>query len=183
MPKKTNNKKVAKGNSASHSINSLFAKIGEKTGVDKKKVDAWRSKWLAVPKNRTKYESLKDAPSVVGEEMFAMTNDIIDFIQGEHGGKSHVFGKLKEETGELIKSSTAAIKKGVITGKKKIAGATKGKGSAKGDILGGFLKKAKEEFEVVKKTALKAKERAKKGMAEAKKRAEKTKTGAKKTKK
>jgi hypothetical protein len=80
----------------------IFNKIQAKTGVDNKKIDEWQKKWLAVPENRTKYEHLKDAPAVMGEELFAMFNDIVDFVQREEGGKSHVFKKLKEEGGAFL---------------------------------------------------------------------------------
>ena len=49
--------------------------------LDQKKVDEWQKKWLAVPENKKKYETIKDAPEVVGEELLEMTNDIIDFVQ------------------------------------------------------------------------------------------------------
>lgn len=58
---------------------SIFGKL--MGHLDQKKVDDWQKKWLAVPENRKKYETIKDAPEVVGEELLEMTNDIIDFVQ------------------------------------------------------------------------------------------------------
>lgn len=92
--KKPTGKTAKKG---AHAVDKIFSKIGEKTGVNKKDVDAWQKKWLAISKNRTKYESVKDVPMVMGEEIFAIGNDIIEFCQGEHGGDSHIFGKIKED--------------------------------------------------------------------------------------
>lgn len=53
--------------------------------------------------------------------MFAMTNDIIDFCQGEHGGQSHVFGKLKGEASGFLKNPAAYLKQKAEEGKKKVA--------------------------------------------------------------
>ena len=108
-----------------HVVDKVFSTIGEKTGVNKKKVDDWRAKWLAMPKNRTKYESIKNAPDVVGEEVFAMTNDIIDFCQGEHGGQSHVFNKLKDGMGGFLKNPAGYLKDKAEEGKKKAMEAKK----------------------------------------------------------
>ena len=75
---------------------SIFAKIKDKvTHVTPEQVDAWQKNWLAMPETRKKYEHLQDAPKVVGEELVAMSNDIIDYIQGQTGGKSEVFKKIK----------------------------------------------------------------------------------------
>ncbi|MCK5604064.1 hypothetical protein KAR91_19410 [Candidatus Pacearchaeota archaeon] len=118
MPKKENPKN-------DHPVEKIFSKIGEKTGVDKKKVDGWQKKWLAVPKNRTKYEGLKDAPMVMGEEIFAMTNDIIEFAQGEHGEESHVFKKLKKEGSSFLKSPAKYLQEQAEKGKGKAMEAKK----------------------------------------------------------
>ena len=85
-----------KNNAVTKAASDVFAKIKAKVPVDNKKVDAWQKAWLAMPKNRKKYEHLKDAPQVAGEELIAMTNDIVDFVQREGGGNSHVFNKIKE---------------------------------------------------------------------------------------
>ncbi len=118
MPKKENPKN-------NHPVEKIFNKIGEKTGVDKKKVDDWQKKWLAVPKNRTKYEGLKDAPMVMGEEIFAMTNDIIEFAQGEHGEESHIFQKLKKEGSNFFKDPASYLKERAEQGKEKAMEAKK----------------------------------------------------------
>lgn len=154
-------------------VGDMFNKVGEKTGMSNKKVDAFQKKYLDVPKNRTKYEGLKDAPKVAGEEMFAMFNDIIDFAQREGGGQSHVFKKMKDEGGEFIKNPAVYAQKKAEKGKKKTANAKKASGKgAKGGVmaggLGGLVEKAKSGMAA-------AKERAGKGMAEAKKRAEEVK--------
>jgi len=84
-------------NTVTKTASDIFSKIQAKTGIDNKKIDAWQKSWLAMPKNRKKYEHLKDAPQVAGEELIAMSNDIIDFVQGEEAGQSHVLNKLKAE--------------------------------------------------------------------------------------
>lgn len=175
-PKKAGNK--LKNNPATKAISDVFFKIGEKTGMSNKRVDEWQNKWLAVPKNRTKYESLKDAPKVAGEEIFAMFNDIVDFVQREEGGQSHVFKKIKDEGGEFIKNPAVYTQKRAEEGKKKAAKAKKmaGKGSKGGVMAGGLeglIAKAKSGMAVAKK-------RASKGMAEARKRAEEAAKKAKK---
>lgn len=76
-----------------------------KKHFEPKKVDEWQKKWLAVPANRKKYEKIADAPEMVGEELTAMANDIIDFVQGEETGKSTFFKKIK---GVVGKASTRA---------------------------------------------------------------------------
>lgn len=117
-------------------VNEMFAKVGKSTGASSKKVDEWQAKWLAMPKNRAKYESIKDAPDVVSEELFAMFNDVIDFVQNQEGGQSHVFSKLKEEGKELAKDPKGFFKgifdkgkgmadKGLEKAKDAAAGATK----------------------------------------------------------
>ncbi|PIZ70734.1 hypothetical protein COY07_06170 [Candidatus Peregrinibacteria bacterium CG_4_10_14_0_2_um_filter_43_11] len=79
----------------------VFDKIKSKTGLSQKKVDQFQKDWLAMPKTRTKYGSLKDAPAVVSEELIAMSNDIIEFIQRQESGHSLVFNKLKAELSEM----------------------------------------------------------------------------------
>lgn len=184
---KTDPKKAAaaakdklKNSAAGKAISGVFDKIGKHTGATNKKVDEWQKKWLAMPKNRTKVEGLKDAPKAAGEEVFAMANDIINFVQREEGGQSHVFKKLKEEGGDLIKNPKGYVKQKVEAGKKKAAeakkAADKAKGAAKkGGKGGGAHKKLDEIIEKAKKGIAEAKERAKKGIAEAKKRAEEAK--------
>jgi|GEM_PF-3290950 len=78
---------------ATHAADEVFTKL--KSHFETKKVDAWQKKWLSVPANRKKYEKLADAPEVAGEEALAITNDIIDFIQGQESEQSHLFKRLK----------------------------------------------------------------------------------------
>ena len=113
-PKPSGAKKADK---VTKTVSDIFAKIQAKTGVNKKKVDEWQKKWLAMPEKRTKYEHLKDLPEVVGEELFAVTNDIIDFIQKEEGGKSVALKGLKEEGGKFAKQSLDFLKKQYKKGK------------------------------------------------------------------
>ncbi|MDH5596473.1 MAG: hypothetical protein OEY44_00080 [Candidatus Peregrinibacteria bacterium] len=82
---------------------------GLKEHFEPAKVDAWQEKWLALPKNRKKYKEISDAPEVVGEELVAMTNDIIQFAQGQEGGKSEVFKKLKKSGSAFFKNPIAFI--------------------------------------------------------------------------
>jgi len=85
MPNTKKNTKTA--------VNTTFDKL--KAHFEAKKVDEWQKKWLSVPENRKKYESISDAPEVAAEEMISIANDIIDFAQGEETGKSHIFSKVK----------------------------------------------------------------------------------------
>ncbi len=108
-----------KNNAITKAAGDIFNKIQKKTGIDKKKVDAWQNKWIKLPEKRTKYEHLKDAPAVMGEELFAMANDIVDFAQGEHTGQSHVFGKIKENVSGFVKNPAGYVKeKGELAKKK-----------------------------------------------------------------
>lgn len=93
-----------------------FAKL--KTYFEVEKVDAWQAKWLAVPANRKKYEKLADAPEVMAEEILALTNDIIDFAQGEEGGKSEVFRRLKMGMGGFFKNPIGFLQEKIAQGKK-----------------------------------------------------------------
>ena len=85
----------------------VFKKL--KKHFEPAKVDAWQEKWLAIPENRKKYEKLADAPEVMGEELVAMTNDIIQFAQGQEGGTSEVFKKLKKSGSAFFKNPIAFI--------------------------------------------------------------------------
>ncbi|MBU0706514.1 hypothetical protein KJ657_02740 [Patescibacteria group bacterium] len=96
-------------------VDQVFDKL--KAHFDAKKVDAWQEKWLAVPANRKKYEKLADAPEVVGEELVAMTNDIIDFVQGEEGGKSNIFKKVKSGLGGFFKHPVQFLQDKAAKGK------------------------------------------------------------------
>jgi len=85
---------------------NMIKKIQEKTGIDNKKIDQFQDEWIAMPKTRTKYKNVSDAPKVLGEELFAITNDLIDSVQGEKSNKSVIFKKIKSkinEGRELIK--------------------------------------------------------------------------------
>jgi hypothetical protein len=81
----------------------FFAKVQEKTGLDDKKIDTFQEKWLSIPGNRTKYRRWWDAPAIMGEEMYAMFDDIIEFVQDQEGGKSHVFASLHKEAKEVLR--------------------------------------------------------------------------------
>ena len=80
----------------------VFGKL--KTHFEPTKVDAWQKKWLEVPANRKKYEKLSDAPEVASAELKAMANDIIDFAQGQEGGKSDLFKKVKTKMSGFLKN-------------------------------------------------------------------------------
>ncbi len=136
-----------KNNAVTKAVGDIFGKLKAKTGIDNKKVDDWQKKWLATPEHRTKYEHLKDTPKVVGEELFAMTNDIINFVQREEGGQSNVFKKMKEEGAAFFHHPIEYLQKKGEAAKKK---AVEAKAMAE--------KKAGE----AKKAATKAKDAAKK---------------------
>ena len=89
-----------------------------------------------MPEHRTKYEHLKDAPVVMGEELFAMFNDIVNFVQREESGKSNVFKKLKEEGGSFLHHPLDFLKQKYKTGKAVIE-----KGAAKARVVAGQAKK------------------------------------------
>lgn len=129
---------------AKDKVSGMFKKVGQHTGATNQRINEWQEKWLAVPKNRTKYESIKDVPDVMGEEVFAMFNDIIDFVQREEGGQSHVFNKLKDEGRELAKDPKAFMGGKVDQGKEL---AKEGMEKAKG-----VAASAKDKAEEVKKT-------------------------------
>jgi len=111
-------KESPKPHPAEKTAAGIFAQIQAKTGLDNKKIDEWQKKWISIPEKRTKYEHLKDAPNVVGEEVYAMANDIIDFIQKEEGGKSVIFKKIKESVGSFIHNPGGFLKQKVEEGKK-----------------------------------------------------------------
>ncbi len=92
---------------AAKAAGDTFDKL--KAHFEPKKVDEWQKKWLATPENRKKYAKASDAPEVVGEELTAMVNDIVDFAQGQEGGKSHLFAKVKGSLGGLF--GKAKVKK------------------------------------------------------------------------
>lgn len=111
-------KDAVKSNPAAKTAAGIFAQIQAKTGLDDKKIDDWQKKWISLPEKRTKYEHLKDAPNVVGEEVYAIANDIIDFIQREEGGKSVIFKRIKENADSFIKNPGGYLKQRAEEGKK-----------------------------------------------------------------
>lgn len=111
--------KSAKESPAVKTAMDIFAQIKTKIStIDDKKVDEWQKKWLAMPEKRAKYGNIKDAPTVVGEELFAMTNDIIDFIQKQEGGKSLVFKKIKENIKGFMNNPSESLKNMSVEAKK-----------------------------------------------------------------
>jgi hypothetical protein len=97
----------------------IFAKIKAKTGIDSKKIDEFQKSWLAVPENRKKYEHIADAPEVAVEEILAMTNDIIDYCQGQDASKSHLFKNLKEKGAKFLHGSIEVLKQTLAKEKQK----------------------------------------------------------------
>lgn len=95
--KSTATKTVTPEQKATEMANKLFkGAVAKVKSIDSAKVESWQQKWLALPANRKKMERWYDAPQVATEEVLAMTNDIIDFMQKQEGGQSLVFKKLKE---------------------------------------------------------------------------------------
>lgn len=82
-------------------VTGIFSKIQTKTGLSNDKIDQFQKEWLSMPANRKKYEHLTDAPVVAIEEGMAMANDILDYLEGQEGGKSMLFKSLKVEAHEL----------------------------------------------------------------------------------
>jgi len=141
---------------ATHAIDEVFGKL--KAHFEAKKVDEWQKKWLAMPANRKKYAKLADAPEVVGEELVAVTNDIIDFIQGQEGGQSHIFKRVKDSFHTFFRHPVQAAQKEV--GKTTEAakettekGATKAKETALAHPTG--VEKAKTVAEKTTKSVVK----------------------------
>jgi hypothetical protein len=100
----------------------IFAKIKAKAaGIDSKKIDEFQKSWLTVPENRKKYEHLIDAPEVAAEEILAMTNDIIDYCQGQSAGQSHVFKNLKEKGAKFLHGPIETLKQTIGKGKQAAA--------------------------------------------------------------
>ncbi len=168
-------KNKLQNNAVTQAASSVFSKIKTKTGIDAKKVDAWQAKWIALPKNRKKYEHLTDVPEVLGEEIFAMTNDIVDFCQGQEGGKSNVFKSIKENVGGFLKHPVAFLKQKGEEGKKKVLetkniaikkasevkkATSKGAVATDGSGLSGLLSKAKAGMKATKEKAAKVKDTA-----------------------
>jgi len=96
---------------ATQAVDHFFDKL--KAHFEPKKVDEWQKSWLAMPANRKKYEKLADAPEVVGEELIGVTNDIIDFIQGQETGQSNLLKKLKGKFQAFLKHPVQAAQKEV----------------------------------------------------------------------
>jgi len=90
-----------------------------KKQFEPEKVDAFQKKWLKVPKNRKKYKKITDAPEVTMNEMKDMTNDLIEFMQGEEGGHSKLLKKAKKGLAAFFKNP---------------AGYFDGKGKGKGKV-------------------------------------------------
>jgi len=157
-------KKKLTDNQVTKTASDLFAKIKDKTGASSKKVDEWQKSWLAMPSTRKKYEHLIDAPEIVGEEMLAMTNDIIQFIQRQEGGNSVIFKKIKGEFGEMVHHPVKYFQEKFEKGKSAVSSVT-GKAKAGMEKAKGVASKAKESAVKAKSVADKAK--AKAGQAKA----------------
>jgi hypothetical protein len=108
--------KLAEGD-LKQAVHGLFAKVQEKTGLDDKRIDEFQKKWLEVPETRTKYRHWWDATAIGGEELYAMFNDIIDFVQAQEVGQSHVFSSLREESEKIIENPDSYIRHVVGLGK------------------------------------------------------------------
>jgi len=127
-PTKANAKQTAK--KVTKSAEEVFGKL--KKHFEPQKVDEWQKKWLATPAAKKKYEKLSDAPEVVGDELSAMANDIVDFVQGQEGGKSSVFKKVKSSVGGFIKHPVGFLQEKASKGKEMAKkGAAQAKPSAK----------------------------------------------------
>jgi len=100
-----------------HATHGLFAKIQQKTGIDDKKIEEFQKKWLETPEVRTKYKHWWDTTAIAGEELNAMFNDIIDFMQDQKGGNSRVFASLREEADQIRKNPQAYFRHLVVIGK------------------------------------------------------------------
>ena len=85
----------------------IFKMIKEKAPIASEKVEVFQKNWLAMPSTRKKYERWIDAPQMAIEEALGMTNDIIDYVQGQDtSGQSHVFKTIKDK----LHAPMAAVK-------------------------------------------------------------------------
>lgn len=84
------------------------------------KVNAFQEKWLAVPANRKKYKKITDAPQVAAEEILAMTNDLIDYIQGEKVGQSTFLQKIKKGVSGFFKNPAQYVQQKGAQGAEKV---------------------------------------------------------------
>jgi hypothetical protein len=112
-----NKSEIEKEGNLRHAAHGLFAKIQQKTGLEDKKIDEFQKKWLETPEVRTKYRHWWDTTAIAGEELYAMFNDIIDFMQDQESGKSHVFASLREEAEQIKKNPQAYFQHLVVIGK------------------------------------------------------------------
>jgi hypothetical protein len=110
------------GDKVTKAAGDVFEKLKEH--FEPEKVDAWQKEWLGMPEKRKKYEKISDTPEVVGEELIAMSNDIIDFIQGQKGGKSNIFKKIKTAGTSFFKNPAKFIDQTVNKGKKAVGEVT-----------------------------------------------------------
>jgi hypothetical protein len=161
-------KKKLTDNQVAKTATDLFAKIKEKTGASSKKVEQWQQTWLAMPKTRKKYEHLTDAPEIVGEELLGITNDIINFIQGQEGGDSAIFKKIKGEVHEMTHHPINYFKGKWEKGKSTVQSIT-GKAKAGMEKAKDISEKTKSGVAKAKESAVKAKNMAGKAKAVAKK--------------
>lgn len=117
MPKtKTKKEEENLSNKAKNTAETLQKKAGDvfddlKKQFEPKKVDAFQKKWLSVPKNRKKYKQISDAPEVALNEMKDMTNDLIEFMQGEEGHHSKLLKKAKEGLTNFLKNPAGYFEK------------------------------------------------------------------------
>lgn len=104
--KKASSSQKKPTSSTSATVHQKAADVLEKlkNHFEPEKVNAFQEKWLAVPANRKKYEKITDAPQVAAEEILAMTNDLIDYIQGEKAGQSTFLQKIKKGVSGFFKN-------------------------------------------------------------------------------
>lgn len=115
------------------------------------KVDEFQAKWLALPENRKKYEKITDAPQVAVEEVIAMTNDLIQYIQGQTGGNSGFLKKIKAGLSTFFKNPAKFVQEKAEAGKEM---AVEMKDSAQGkikEVTSNLKDKTEEKVDDVKK--------------------------------
>lgn len=81
---------------------AFFAKF--KKHFDAQHVDEFQKKWLALPENRKKYEKITDVPLVAAQEIIAMTNDLIDHVQGQKAEQSGFLKRIKTGFSNFFKN-------------------------------------------------------------------------------
>lgn len=109
---------AAPSEKAGEKVKHVFENL--KKHFEPAKVDEFQEKWLALPENRTKYKKITDAPKVAVEEVIAMTNDLIQYIQGQKGGNSGLLQKIHTGLSTFFKNPAKFVQDKAEAGKEMV---------------------------------------------------------------